>query len=170
MKSRQAKNSCLFDFAALAVAIGIGFTLFFGLPKHLRYRWYNLEGTFRDIPAISADTEFEAYSTEELTVKVTVRNNSNTSYQYMDHLTHAEYLRDGQWMYWGETPIEKRAHTLVYHEIPPKATAVCEISLGAWLPTPLEPGSYRIWLAYAPADAPPEGTGQVCAYFSVAEA
>lgn len=172
MKLRQTKNSYILSIIAFIVIITTGLVLFCGLPERLWYRWHSIEQPLLDTPAISAETEFEVYSLGDSVVQVTVRNNSDTSYEYIAHLTHAEQLRDGQWMYWGETPIEQRAHDLVYHEISPGGTMACEVYLDDWFPTPLESGKYRIWLAYAPAEAPEESSntaGQVCAYFSVEE-
>lgn len=166
------KKRVIYNITALVAAIAAGLVLFCGLPEHLWYRWHSIEQPLSDLSAISAETEFKVYSPGDSVVQVTVRNNSDTSYEYISHLTHAEQLRDGQWMYWGETPIEQRAYDLVYHGISPGGTMACEVYLDDWFPTPLESGEYRIWLAYAPTEVLEESSntaGQVCAYFSVEE-
>lgn len=109
--------------------IAVGAVLLLFLSKRLWYRWYTIEQTLMDLSVVSAETEFEIYAPDDTAVKITMRNHSSISYEYLEHLTHAERFRDGQWMYWSGTPIERRACDLLYHGLSPGGTVVCEVSL-----------------------------------------
>lgn len=177
MKRSPIHPRCIWNLPVLAAVILIALALFLGFSERLWRRWHMLHASLPELSAVTAAAERKAYPPDTPVVRVTVQNHSNMDYSYLDHLTHAEMLREGQWMYWAEMPLERQSSTLLHYGLSAGETKSYELALNDWLPTPLKPGEYRVWMAYTPTDftlagTPPEdpaAAGQVCAYFSVAE-